>query len=107
MAHARNGGHINPPLFHNFVQLKAEFGSEMAKRIINWRLSHHQELQRVAEEEGILDHSQIRDVEGLDVYCTQDKYQMEKEAYEVWKTDMPKEAEGVYCVDGDEAIEVG
>ena len=78
----------------------------MAKRIIRWRLSHLQELKRVAQEEGIVEHTQIRDVEFLDVYYNLEDFKKAVECLRAWKADMPDEAEGVHTVNGAEAIEV-
>ncbi|KAK0189235.1 FAD dependent oxidoreductase [Armillaria mellea] len=50
-ATARNGGHITPPLYHDYLDLKKKHGAEAAKQIIQFRLSHLDELIGVAEEE--------------------------------------------------------
>lgn len=71
----RNGGHINPPLFHDYLQVKSEFGVESAKRIIRFRRAHHSVLREAVEDIGALDLSQIRDVERLDVYFEQDRFE--------------------------------
>jgi hypothetical protein len=36
----RNGGHITPLVFHDYLALKKEHGAEMAKSIIEFRLAH-------------------------------------------------------------------
>ncbi|KAI0027001.1 FAD dependent oxidoreductase [Vararia minispora EC-137] len=102
-ATGRNGGHINPPLYTDYVQLKEEFGRDMAKRIIRWRLSHLYELQRVAFEEGALEFCQIREVDCLDVYYSKEEYAKAKELLAAWREDMPEEAQKVYSVDDKEA----
>ncbi|KAK0456960.1 hypothetical protein EV421DRAFT_1755804, partial [Armillaria borealis] len=38
-ATARNGGHITPPLYHHYLDLK-KHGAEVAQHIIQFRLSH-------------------------------------------------------------------
>ncbi|PBK89194.1 hypothetical protein ARMGADRAFT_1083740 [Armillaria gallica] len=43
-ATARNGGHITPPLYHDYLDLKKKHGAEAAKQIIHLRLSHLDEL---------------------------------------------------------------
>jgi len=48
----RNGGHIDPPLFHDYLWLKSDFGVESAKRIIRFRRAHHSALRQAVEEIG-------------------------------------------------------
>ncbi|KAI0063079.1 FAD dependent oxidoreductase [Artomyces pyxidatus] len=103
-ATGRNGGHINPPLFHDYTELKQEHGADIAQKIIRFRLAHLGELRSVAEEEGTSEHSQIRDVESFDVYYSPETYQSEKEALERWRADMPDEARDVHAIDGEEAV---
>ena len=102
----RNGGHLNPPLYHDYVQLKSDFGAESAKRIIRFRRAHLSALREAVEEIGALDHSQIRDVEKLDVYFDHDTFQKEVRALEVWRKDMPEEAADSRVIEGSEAAKV-
>ena len=102
----RNGGHLNPPLFHDYVQLKSEFGIESAKRIIRFRRAHLSVLREAVEEIDALDYSQIRDVEKLDVYFDHDTFNEEVKALEVWRKDMPEEAADSRVVEGGEASKV-
>lgn len=102
----RNGGHLNPPLHHDYVQLKSDFGIESAKRIIRFRLAHLSALREAVEEIGALDHSQIRDVENLDVYFDHDTFKKEVQALEVWRKDMPEEAADCRVIEGSEAAKV-
>ncbi|KAK0506551.1 FAD dependent oxidoreductase [Armillaria luteobubalina] len=67
-ATARNRGHITPPLYHDYLDLKKKHGTEVAKQIIQFRLSHLDELISVAEEEGLIEESQCRKVDTYDVY---------------------------------------
>ncbi|KAI0042203.1 hypothetical protein FA95DRAFT_1638074 [Auriscalpium vulgare] len=67
-ATGRNGGHVNPPLFHDYAELKEEHGIDAARMILRFRLAHLGELQRVAEEEGATAFSQTRAVESFDVH---------------------------------------
>ncbi|SJL14319.1 uncharacterized protein ARMOST_17775 [Armillaria ostoyae] len=60
---ARNGGHIASPLYHDYLDLKKKHGAEAAKQIIQFRLSHLDELISVAEEEGMTEESQCRKVD--------------------------------------------
>jgi hypothetical protein len=102
----RNGGHLNAPLYHDYVQLKSDFGVESAKRIIRFRLAHLPALREAVEEIGALDHSQIRDVEKLDVYFDHDTFEEEAQALEVWRQDMPEEAADSRVIAGSEAAKV-
>ena len=102
----RNGGHLNPPLYHDYVQLKSDFGIESAKRIIRFRRAHLSALRESVEEIGALDHSQIRDVEKLDVYFDHDTFKEGLQALEVWRKDMPEEAADSRVIEGSEAAKV-
>jgi hypothetical protein len=102
----RNGGHVNGPLFHDYAQLKSEFGLESAKRIIRFRLAHLPALREAVEDIGALDYSQVRDVEKLDVYFDRDTFEENIKALEEWKADMPEEAAGFCVVEGKEATQV-
>ena len=102
----RNGGHISPPLFHDYVRLKSEFGVDSAKRIIHFRLAHLSALREAVKDIDALDHSQIRDVEMLDVYFNQDKFKEEVKALDIWRNDMPEEAADTRVVEGREAAKV-
>jgi hypothetical protein len=102
----RNGGHLNPPLYHDYVRLKSDFGIESAKRIIRFRRAHLSALREAVEEIGALDHSQIRDVEDLDVYFDHDTFKEDVQAFEVWRKDMPEEAADSRVIEGSEAAKV-
>ena len=102
----RNGGHVNPPLFHDYLQLKSEFGVESAKRIIRFRRAHHSSLREAIEDIGALDHSQIRDVEHLDVHFEHDTFEEQVKRLEAWRKDMPEESEGCRAIEGNEAAKV-
>ncbi|KAL1747069.1 FAD dependent oxidoreductase [Schizophyllum fasciatum] len=67
-ATARNGGHITPYLYHDYKSLKTEFGAEIAKNIIRFRLAHLAEFLKVADEEDLLEGSQCREVQTYDVF---------------------------------------
>ncbi|SRR6266436_2753460 len=88
------------------MQLKSEFGVESAKRMIRFRRAHLSALREAVEEIGALDHSQIRDVEKLDVYFDRDTFKEEIEALEVWRKDMPEEAADFSVIEGSEAAKV-
>jgi glycine/D-amino acid oxidase-like deaminating enzyme len=69
-ATARNGGHITPPLYHDYQALVEEHGLETAREIIRFRLKHLPEILRVVKEEGtrLQEESQAREVQTYDAY---------------------------------------
>lgn len=89
---SRNGGHINPPLYHDYTELKDEHGEEMAKRMIQFRLAHFKELYSIAVSEDILEYSQCRRTETFDVHTTSQTFDEAKEGLAAWKAAMPAEA---------------
>ncbi|KAF7437327.1 hypothetical protein PC9H_004166 [Pleurotus ostreatus] len=107
-ATARNGGHITPPLYHDYSSLKKEFGAAIAQRIIRFRLAHLQEFLRVAEEEGLLIDSQARRVQTFDVFFDRETFLQAKAKLEEYSRDMPNEGK-VYSaldpVDGVDLVE--
>ncbi len=82
------------------------FGVESAKRIIRFRCAHLSALREAVGEIGALNHSQIRDVEKLDIYFDDDAFKEEVEALEVWRKDMPEEAADSRVIGGSEAAKV-
>ncbi|KAJ6518843.1 FAD dependent oxidoreductase [Mycena sanguinolenta] len=103
-ATGRNGGHITPPLFHDYFKLKKEVGADMAQSIIRFRLSHLAELLRVAEEDDILTDSQCRKVETFDVFFEQGAFDTGVEKLNMYLDEMP-EQRGVWRIVGkDECI---
>ncbi|KAH9836686.1 FAD dependent oxidoreductase [Rhodofomes roseus] len=104
-ATGRNGGHINPPLYHDYSELQENFGEDAAKRMIRFRLAHRGEMQRIAETEDIVKQSQVRETEHLDVYTCPETYAEAKENLRKWKSAMPDESSTFGCMDTKEAIE--
>ncbi|KAK0245304.1 FAD dependent oxidoreductase-domain-containing protein [Armillaria nabsnona] len=93
-ATARNGGHITPPLYHDYLDLKKKHGAEAAKQIIQFRLSHLDELISVAEEEGLTEESQCRKVDTYDVYFDKAVFEGAKEKLGRYLEELPSEAGG-------------
>lgn len=106
LACCRNGGHIKPPLHHDYLNMKKKFGFEQARKLMRFRLMHIDELLRVATSEQILNECQCRAVESMDVYFDHVMFQEAKEQLVAWKNDMPNESAGFYWVDGKKAAEV-
>jgi hypothetical protein len=102
----RNGGHIAPPLYHDYLSLKRDHGQVVAQKVIKFRLAHLEELRRVAEEEGILPETQWREVETVDVFYNAELFQKAKVKVQRYKADLPFDAEHHRVYEAEEAIEV-
>ncbi|KAG1740795.1 FAD dependent oxidoreductase [Suillus paluster] len=104
-ATGRNGGHISPPLYHDYPSLKRDHGQAVAQKMIKFRLAHLQELRSAAEQEGILAESQWREVESVDVFYDSDLFEKAKAKVQKYKADLPFEAEHHQVHEAHEAIE--
>ncbi|KDQ55012.1 hypothetical protein JAAARDRAFT_135046 [Jaapia argillacea MUCL 33604] len=104
-ATGRNGGHINPPLYADYGDLKAKYGEKEAKTIIKFRISHLNEMKIVAKDEEISKVSQVRDVESLDVYLDQELFDEATRDLQVWKKDMPFESQECHLYEKQDPIE--
>ena len=102
----RNGGHVKPPLQHDYARLKKKLGAEQAAKIIRLRLAHIVEMLAIAKEEGILESSQVRNVDSLDVYWSAEMFEVAKKDLETWKADMPVESRDYEWIEGKEASKV-
>ncbi|GLB36703.1 putative FAD dependent oxidoreductase [Lyophyllum shimeji] len=103
-ATGRNGGHINPILYLEYDGLKQRYGIEIAKKIIRFRLAHKTQLLAVAEEEGLLEDSQGREVEAFDVYHSSKFYQAAKKKLATYRADLPVESADFKVHEGKEVI---
>ncbi|CDO71737.1 hypothetical protein BN946_scf184920.g21 [Trametes cinnabarina] len=105
-ATGRNGGHINPPLYHDYEELKDKHGERVAKVMVAFRRAHLIEVQRIAEEEGILKESQVRETEHLDVFECPKTFAESKAKLEAWRAAMPVESSTFVAYERDEAIKL-
>ncbi|KAJ8463217.1 hypothetical protein ONZ51_g10390 [Trametes cubensis] len=105
-ATGRNGGHVNPPLYHDQAELKEKFGAEVAKAIVAFRRAHLVEVQRIAIEEGILQESQVRETEHLDVFTCPKAFAESKARLEEWRAAMPLESSSFVTYEREEAIKI-
>ncbi|KAF9014891.1 FAD dependent oxidoreductase-domain-containing protein [Cyathus striatus] len=103
-ATGRNGGHITPLLYHDYLQLKHKYGMHMARKIIQFRLAHLPELLSVADQEGLLGQSQCRVVEAFDVFLDQTLYKNAKVQLDHFCKDMPEESKHYKIYEGTRAI---
>ncbi|KAJ6581543.1 FAD dependent oxidoreductase [Mycena capillaripes] len=103
-ATARNGGHVTPLLYHDYVALKKEHGAEMAKKILKFRMAHLAELIRVSEEDDILADSQCRQVETFDVFFDQETFDSAVRNLAVYLDEMPEQRKMWRIVDAEECV---
>ncbi|OJA13466.1 hypothetical protein AZE42_04414 [Rhizopogon vesiculosus] len=102
-ATGRNGGHIYPPTYHDYEDLKKRVGEDMAKKMVRFRKSHLDEILEVAAEEGITKYTQCRAVEGVDVYFDKPTFIEAQRKLKVYQRDMGKHAGSFTCFEGLEA----
>jgi hypothetical protein len=102
----RNGGHINPDCYHDYPALVKLHGRQMAQQIIRFRLSNLPEMQAVAEDDDLIDHSDLREVEACDVYMDQAEWEDAKKNVAVFTNDMPAEGAEFQVFEKNEAIKV-
>ncbi|KAF9235862.1 FAD dependent oxidoreductase-domain-containing protein [Melanogaster broomeanus] len=100
-ATGRNGGHINPPLYHDYADLKQSLGLRRAQQIMRFRLAHLEVLSAVAEEEP--DSADCREVETVDVHFHETAFVEAKRKLSIYKEDMPHEASTYRVWEGEEA----
>jgi len=93
-------------LYHDYTELKAAHGMDMARKIIRFRLSHFQELLSVATDENLLEESQCREVEALDAFCEPSLYNEAKGKLETYKRDLPEESSRYQIYEGSDKIKV-
>ncbi|KAI6137415.1 FAD dependent oxidoreductase [Pisolithus sp. B1] len=95
-AHDANGGHINPPLYHDYEELKNTLGLRAAQHIIRFRLAHLEIQRRVGETDA--PDADCREVEAVDVYYDEETLEEAKRLLKVYKRDMPVEGQQYECV---------
>ncbi|KAK7688051.1 hypothetical protein QCA50_008421 [Cerrena zonata] len=64
----------------------------MAKRLIQFRLAHYEEVYSAAVSEDILEYCQCRKTETFDVHTTSQGFEEAKQGLDAWKAAMPAEA---------------
>ena len=98
----RNGGHITPGLYQDYIELREEYGEEMAKRLIHFRLAHFKELYSIVVSEDILEYSQCRKTETFDVHATSQTFEEAKRGLAAWKAAMPAESSSFRVSEGND-----
>lgn len=106
MHSTRNGGHVTPILYGEYSDLKQQYGMDIAKKIIRFRLSHFPELLAVATEEGLLEDSQCRQVEAFDVFYDAGRYKAAKAKLTTYQRDLPAESAEYKSYEGPDDMRV-
>ncbi|EIW86226.1 DAO-domain-containing protein [Coniophora puteana RWD-64-598 SS2] len=109
-ATGRNGGHINPPLYHDYAALKAHLGARTAQQIVRFRLSHLDAVRRAVDDEERVHannagRAQFRDVEAVDVFFERATFERAKALVGVYSADMPVEGARYEVCERAEAVE--
>ena len=102
----RNGGHISPPLYHDYAILRQDHGDVIAQKMTKFRLAHLHELRQAAGEESILDTSQWRQVELVDAYYNQELFAKAKAKAEAYQRALPLGESHHRVYESAEAIQV-
>ncbi|KIJ60575.1 hypothetical protein HYDPIDRAFT_46094, partial [Hydnomerulius pinastri MD-312] len=97
-ATGRNGGHINPPLYHDYEDLKQSIGTRAAQQIMRFRLAHLEVLAKVADAEA--DSADCREVQAVDVFFDGVVFAEAKRKLSVYKADLPQEAKAYEVWEG-------
>ncbi|KAI9040535.1 NAD(P)/FAD-dependent oxidoreductase [Aspergillus affinis] len=90
-ATGRNGGHILETV-EEFTELEQSIGLEAAKKVVQFRLSHLDEVLAVAEEYGLVEEAQARKVQFLSVYFDDERWDEAVRCIKRFKECMPTES---------------
>ncbi|KIM41712.1 hypothetical protein M413DRAFT_444955 [Hebeloma cylindrosporum] len=105
-ATGRNGGHISPNVYNEYLDLKKAHGVSRAHEILRFRLAHISSLIAVAEEENLLNASQARIVEDFDAFMHPEMFRKAQRDLQSFLMDVPKDlGEGFDVIDERETIE--
>lgn len=85
--------------------MKESLGKEKAMEVTRFRNSQLRALMKVAEEEGLREECQIREVEGVDIFFDEDTWGKNKQLLEIYLGDFGEEGWNLF--EGDQAKEVG
>lgn len=105
-ATGRNGGHINEVGFSDYRELRAHLGKEAAIKMLRFRLSHLNVLEKVAAEEGLQKESQIRCVRSATVFFDASAWEDVKHATNEFKGDLGEQAAEWRIVESSEELRV-
>ena len=78
----------------------------MAQKIIRFRQMHFSTMRRVCEEEGLMEVTQCRQTEHVDVFYDYKMFESQKRKFEEFRNDMPLEAAQYTIYESKDAKEV-
>lgn len=104
-ATGRNGGHIKCSPHQAFCESKKRFGSERARALVDFQVSHLPILVDLAKEEN-WDQAEARELETLDVFYDEEAWTEHQQMVEEFRQGMPEEAKDTFVWDRDAAREV-
>lgn len=78
----------------------------MAQKIMRFRQSHFAAMRQVCEEEGLLESTQCRQTEHVDVFYDEEMFESRKRLFEEFKNEMPHEAAQYTVYEAKDAKEV-
>jgi hypothetical protein len=104
-ATGRNGGHIKCTPHESFCEYKERFGTERARAIVDFQMSHLPILVDLAKQEG-WGLAEAREVETLDVFYDEKVWVENKRMIEALRQGMPEESRDIFIWEKEEAREV-
>lgn len=106
-ATGRNGGHCKEVPYVNYSELKSLVGKEGAMKIVRFRLAQLDALfETAAALPGVTEESQLRRVEGVDLYHDQAVFEEMKLKRESYLEDFPEERDRWLVWEGKDLEEV-
>lgn len=90
-ATGRNGGHILETA-DEYAEIADVFGEESARKLLRFRLAHLREMLGVAEELGLTEVAQARNVQFLSAYFGEEPWKAALERLRRFKEGMPEES---------------
>lgn len=104
-ATGRNGGHMKCSPHESFSEYNERFGAERAKVLVNFQTSHVPILVDLAKQEK-WDVAEAREVETLDVYYDEERWNEDRNRVEELRHGMPEAANDTYVWSKETAREV-
>jgi hypothetical protein len=105
-ATGRNGGHIKCSPYVEYATLKARFGVEHAKKILNFQRRHLAVILDFVQQNKNLKISGAREVQTVDVFTDKTMWNKAIKMVQELRQDAPGMAEDIVVHDGTEACEV-
>jgi hypothetical protein len=105
-ATGRNGGHIKCSPYVEYAGLKARFGVERAKKLLNFQRRHLAVILDFVQQDEDLRISEAREVQTVDVFTDENMWNKAKKMVQGLRQDAPSMAEDIVVHDGTEACEV-